>query len=199
MAKEGIFVQGEIKFKTINPEDFKCIYVQESPPLREIVKVLNYQSINLFAEHLIKQIAIEKLGQGSTEKGINEIMNFWKNKGISTNELFMEDGSGLSHFNAVSPEFFTEILYQMKDNKSFIQSLPVAGQGTIYHFKPENFQKNELKAKSGSMTRVRCYAGYLTTNSGQNLAFSIMVNHFSGSHSTLIENIQNLLIDIKNN
>lgn len=199
LAKEGIFIQGEIIFRSTNPEDFKCIYVQESPPLRQIVKVLNYQSINLFAEHLIKQIAYEKTGKGSTEKGIIEIEDFWKNKGTNTNELFVEDGSGLSHFNAVSPDFFTEILYQMKDNQSFIQSLPAAGQGTIYQFKPENFRENELKTKSGSMTRVRCYAGYLTTNSGQNLAFSIMVNHFSGSHSILIENIQNLLVEIKNN
>jgi len=46
------------------------------------------------------------------------------------------------------------------------------------------------------MTRVRCYAGYLQTNSGKNLTFTFMVNHFSGSHLQLISEMEKLLAEL---
>lgn len=108
----------------------------------------------------------------------------------------MEDGSGLSHFNAVPPQFFTGFLTYIKDNESFLNSLPSAGKGTLSRFNKNLFLGNTLQAKSGSMTRIRCYVGYITNKSGKTFAFSIMVNHFSGSHSALIREIENLLNEI---
>jgi D-alanyl-D-alanine carboxypeptidase/D-alanyl-D-alanine-endopeptidase (penicillin-binding protein 4) len=46
------------------------------------------------------------------------------------------------------------------------------------------------------MTRVRCYAGYLKTSSGKEVAFSIMFNHFSGSQSKLKAGIENLIFTL---
>jgi len=198
LAKEGVFISGKIRFEKINKKAFQTVYIHESPTLAEIVKVLNYESINLFAEHLVKQIAVEKYGIGSRIKGIDLIYEFWQSKGISSEYLFMEDGSGLSHFNLVSPEFFTGLLQKMKNNTSFLNSLPGAGEGTLHQFSKQNFPNNSLKAKSGSMTRVRCYAGYLDLNSGEKVAFSIMFNNFSGSHLKLTKEIEKLLLDFQN-
>ncbi|MCF6331930.1 MAG: D-alanyl-D-alanine carboxypeptidase/D-alanyl-D-alanine-endopeptidase [Draconibacterium sp.] len=201
LAKEGIFIQGKIRFEKVNQKALQTVYMQESPRLEEIVKVMNHESINLFAEHLLKQIAVEKNGVGSREEGIRIIKEYWQSKGISSKYLFMEDGSGLSHFNAVSPAFFTEILSYMAkkslNKKAFINSLPSAGKGTLSSFNLQLFQGNSLKAKSGSITRVRCYSGYLKLDSGKTLAFSIMVNHFSGGHSKLVGEIENLLSILK--
>ncbi len=104
---------GEIKFGKTDKSKFNTVYIQESPTLAEIVKVLNYESVNLFAEHLVKQIAAEKTGIGNREKGIELIIEFWKSKGIFEDDFFMEDGSGLSHFNAISPNQITSILIYM--------------------------------------------------------------------------------------
>ena len=153
--------------------------------------------MNLFAEHFLKQMAVEKNGVGQREAGIQIIKEYWEEKGISAETFFMEDGSGLSHFNAVSPRFFTHLLSEMAKNESFVHSLPTAGDGTLSQFSSEIFPGNTLKAKSGSMTRVRCYSGYLKSDSGKELAFSILVNHFSGSHTKLIGAIENLLAEIK--
>jgi D-alanyl-D-alanine carboxypeptidase/D-alanyl-D-alanine-endopeptidase (penicillin-binding protein 4) len=113
----------------------------------------------------------------------------------------MEDGSGLSHFNAVSPAQINSILIYMagksENREVFLYSLPSAGNGTIKSFSADSFPQNTLKAKSGSMTRVRCYAGYLHTESGKNIAFTVMFNHFSGTHSNLIKEIENLLVTIR--
>ena len=185
----------------MNQKSFRAVYVQESPILTEIIKVLNYESVNLFAEHLVKQIAAEKNGVGNRQSGIEIIKEFWQSKGISTEYLFMEDGSGLSHFNAVSPLFFTAVLNYMakasSNKKAFLNSLPEAGKGTLSRFNPQLFPGSTLKAKSGSMTRVCCYAGYLKLDSGKTVAFSIMVNHFSGGHSELIGEIEKLLVVFK--
>ena len=197
LAQEGVFISGEIKFKKINKKVFQTVYIQESPTLLEIVKVLNYESVNLFAEHLVKQIAVVQNGAGNRLAGIEIIKEFWQSKGILTANFFMEDGSGLSHFNAVSPVQFTEVLkfmYRNSNNKeAFLNSLPTAGKGTLSNFNPELFPDNLLKTKSGSMTRVRCYAGYLLLDSGKTVNFSIMFNNFSGTHSKLVEKIENLI------
>ena len=201
LALAGIFITGKIRFEQVNSKKFQPVYIQESPPLKDIVKVLNHESVNLFAEHLLKQVAAVKNGVGNRKAGIEIIRDFWKSKGIDTDALFMEDGSGLSHFNAVTPELFTEILdfmyNQSKNREAFISSLPKAGDGTLSGFDKVLFPGKTLHAKSGSMTRVRCYTGYLTLDSGQTTAFSIMVNQFGGTHSELISEIQFLLHEMQ--
>ncbi|NOR76651.1 MAG: D-alanyl-D-alanine carboxypeptidase/D-alanyl-D-alanine-endopeptidase [Draconibacterium sp.] len=200
LAIEGVFISGKVRFEKVNKKDFQIVYIQDSPTLGEIIKVLNYESINLFAEHFLKQIAVENSGAGSREKGIEIIMDFWQSKEILAENIFIEDGSGLSHFNAVSPQFFTALLNYMNtssNKKVFLNSLPSAGKGTLSRFDSQLLPKNTFKAKSGSMTRIRCYAGYLKLDSGKTVAFSIMVNHFSGSHSRLVSEIEKLLVEIK--
>lgn len=200
LAKEGIFISGGVKFQKSDIPKFQNIYIHESPALSEIIKVLNHESVNLFAEHLVKQVAAEKAGIGDREKGIELITEFWKSKGIIENDFFMEDGSGLSHFNAISPNQINSILVYMaqesENSEAFINSLPTAGSGTLASFNTNYFSGNILQAKSGSMTRVRCYAGFILTDSGNKLAFSIMFNHFSGSSSKLVIEIENILYSI---
>ena len=201
LADEGIFLTGEIKTENSNKQNYKPIYIQYSPQLAEIVKILNEESVNLFAEHLVKQISAEIKGKGNRQDGIEILQDFWQNKGFKKEDWFIEDGSGLSHFNAVSPATFTKLLAYMateSDNSLvFLNSLPMPGNGTMIYFNESKFPENSLKAKSGSMTRVRCYAGYLTTDAGSEVAFSVMVNHFSGTHLQLIRHIEELFFQIK--
>jgi D-alanyl-D-alanine carboxypeptidase/D-alanyl-D-alanine-endopeptidase (penicillin-binding protein 4) len=91
----------------------------------------------------------------------------------------------------------TAILSYMKTRSAypevFEKSLPLAGDGTLSVFSSDNFARVGLRAKSGSMTRVRCYAGYLETRSGKTLAFTVMLNNFSCSQSAAIRKIGELL------
>lgn len=194
LKAEGIKVGGTVVQDSV--ENVKIIHVHQSPTLAEIVKTVNHESVNLFAEHLLLQLSAEKTGVGSREKSIELVQQFWNEKGFNVSSLFMEDGSGLSHFNAISPAFITSVLVAMKNGKnsvSFVESLPNAGEGTLSSFSTQKFPGNTLRAKSGSMTRVRCYAGYLKTSSGKEIAFSIMFNHFSGSQSKLKAGVEKIL------
>lgn len=194
---EGVFIDGETRFEKNIYKKSKLIYKQESPTLAEIAEVLNHESVNLFAEHFLKQIAVEKNGLGNRIDAIELEKEYWKNRGLDMENIFIEDGSGLSHFNAVSPAFFTRFLTIMATNSAFVQSLPLAGEGTFKRFDANKLPGNTLQAKSGSMTRVRCYSGYLTTDNGNKLVFSFMFNHFSGSHSALIKEVEQLFVIMK--
>ena len=199
LLTEGVFVDGDTRFEKNVSKKTKLIYTQESPTLAEIAEVLNHESVNLFAEHFLKQLAVEKNGLGNRNDAIDLVKKYWEDRGLSMENIFMEDGSGLSHFNAVSPAFFTRFLTRMASNDAFVESLPVAGKGTFKRFDTEKLPGKTLQAKSGSMTRVRCYSGYLTTNKGHKLVFSFMFNHFGGSHSALIKEVEQLFVQLKQN
>lgn len=201
LGSKGIEISGKVKIEKVEPEKFHLVYSQYSPKLSEIIEVMNHESVNLFAEHLAKQIALEIKGQGSRTEGIQLIKGFWEMNGFPEDSWFMEDGSGLSHFNAVPPKLFTSVLNYMftksSQKQDFVRSLAKTGEGTLIYWDPEEFPGGTLKAKSGSMTRIRCYAGYLEVDSGKTVAFSIMVNHFSGSQSKIIHQIDDLLYALK--
>ncbi len=201
MASAGIFVTKSVASEKVIPVNFHQIAVVESPALAEIVKVLNRESVNLFAEHLVLQVAAEITGIGDREAGLKIITEFWSDKGLDVSQLFMEDGSGLSHFNAVSPKFVSSLLCYMRKSGSgfipFYESLPAAGKGTLNVFSPEVFTEDTFRLKSGSMKRIRCYAGYIHSDSGKEFTVVLFINHFSGTHVKLIDELEKLFKEIK--
>jgi len=185
-----------------NPtENIVVISVVSSPPLSQLIEVLNHESVNLYAETLLKELGKKFRNKGSTAAGIDVVREFLVNAGIGTGGLFMEDGSGLSPRDCIDSETLTDFLVYMKNNgkyfKEFFNSLPEAGkEGTLKACFRDPVFEGRMSAKSGSMGRVRCYAGYITTNSGRNVVFSVLVNNFSGSSQKVIEGIERLSSDI---
>jgi len=201
LSANNIAVSEITKYEMANIDSSFQLSTIESPPLKDIIRVTNHESVNLFAEHLLKHLAFQKIGQGTTKDGCKFIVQFWQEKGLDMNGFFMNDGSGLSRFNAFTPSHMVNILKFMK-NKSdyfadFYQSLPSAGNGTLTVFSKENFPGDCLHAKSGSMTRVRCYAGYLNTNSGRQFSFAVMLNNFSCSQKEATRKIEELLVELR--
>lgn len=200
IKSSGIQFSGETAFEKATTDGI-VLTETFSPTLAEIIRETNYESINLFAEHLLKHIAWQKNGLGATREGCKQVVQFWKEKGLDTKGFFMNDGSGLSRFNAFTARHLVFILNYIKNQSvwsaDFYQSLPAAGQGTLTAFSTELLPGETVKAKSGSMTRVRCYAGYLKTTSGKDLSFTIMLNNFSCSQTEAIRKIEELLIELR--
>ncbi|HEX2919960.1 MAG TPA: D-alanyl-D-alanine carboxypeptidase/D-alanyl-D-alanine-endopeptidase [Bacteroidales bacterium] len=173
----------------------------KSPPLSEIIEMLNHESVNLYAETLVKEIGKKFGGEGSTEAGLNVVREFLTTRGIDTKGMYIEDGSGLSPVNALNSKNMASLLLYMKTSGKFfdifLNSFPEAGnEGTLKNRFTDEVFKTHLKTKSGSMTRVRCYAGYVTTNSGRDLVFCIMANNFSGSSGSVIPLFETFLKDL---
>jgi D-alanyl-D-alanine carboxypeptidase/D-alanyl-D-alanine-endopeptidase (penicillin-binding protein 4) len=201
LSAVGIKISGETKFEKVKSGLSTQLSVNQSPALRDIIRVTNHESVNLFAEHFLKQLAFQKNGLGTTKDGCQFVKQFWKDKGLNMNGFFMNDGSGLSRFNAVTASQMVSILNYMKTQSKysadFYQSLAATGNGTLTAFSTEDFPNQCLRAKSGSMTRVRCYAGYLTAISGRQLSFAILLNNFSCSMSEATRKIQKLLVELR--
>ena len=171
-----------------------------SPKLSEIVNQTNTYSINLYAEHLVNQIGLKIYKSGDPESGTTAITNFWKGKGIEVEGLYLNDGSGLSRFNAITAKHLVSILKYMKtsDNyQGFYSSLPVAGRsGTIRSIGKNTFAENNLRAKSGYMTRARSYAGYVTTKSKRDIAFALIVNNYNCTPYKMKQKMESLMIKL---
>jgi len=201
LSESGISVSGATKYEKIKPEPSNQLSVIQSPQLRDIIKITNHESVNLFAEHFLKHLAYQKSGFRTTKDGCKFVMQFWKDKGLDMNGFFMNDGSGLSRFNAITASQIVSVLNYMKTksaySEDFYQSLPAAGDGTLSKFSQQDFPNECLRAKSGSMTRVRSYAGYLTTISGRQLSFAIMLNNFSFNQKEASKKIEELLVELR--
>jgi D-alanyl-D-alanine carboxypeptidase/D-alanyl-D-alanine-endopeptidase (penicillin-binding protein 4) len=171
-----------------------------SPKLEEIVKKTNVKSINIFAEGLFKTIGLKIKGEGSYEKAKEAMEEFWANKGIDLSGFDMNDGSGLSRSNCVTTYQLVNMLQKAKEFSSFehfYASLPVAGKsGSIKNLFHGHFAKENLRAKSGYMSGVRSYAGYVKNSKGHLIAFAIIVNNYESSPYQMKKKLEKLMMAI---
>jgi len=180
--------------------DRKVIHVHSSPPLSEIITETNVNSNNGYAEEIFRYLALKSYPVATTRRAIGEIRSFWKERELPINQLFMYDGCGLSPLDAVSANFYVELLSYMKTkavNKDvFFNSLPVSGKsGTLKTFLAKTSLQGKVHAKSGTIGGVKCYAGYVETNK-KTYVFAIMVNHANAPLKAVTAKIEEFLLQI---
>ncbi len=198
LKANGILVKSIEKVSMDKWSEGKLLYCHHSPSLSQIVEVINKQSHNLFADHLLFSIA-QQNGEASWDSGIGALSNFWK-ANVPDFSATLFDGSGLSPFNAFSATDMVSVLRWMsvhEQKEVFEQSLSVAGvDGTLKSiFKEPDFQ-GRMIGKSGSMNGVLGYCGYLTTNKERRVAFCVMANRFTEPFSQVRSNMETLLKEI---
>jgi serine-type D-Ala-D-Ala carboxypeptidase/endopeptidase (penicillin-binding protein 4) len=205
LIESGIRVTGNHTTYRLQPgligENLIKITETKSPPLKNIIEVLNHMSINFYAEHLVKELGKVFRNSGTTASGIEVIYEFLSGMGIDTDGMFIEDGSGLSPVNAITSEQMANLLLIMKKNgkyfSEFYSSLPDPGkEGTLKHYFHDPVFDSGMKVKSGSMTRVRSFAGYITANSGKELLFCIIANDYSGPDQRIVSGIEEIIKEI---
>ena len=174
--------------------DLKIINVTYSPVLTEIIDIINKRSFNLYAECIAMHL------ENNSNQGFSQfVLNFWKSKSMDTNGLFIVDASGLSPFNSITPAQMVWLLdYMRKSNYSedFANSLAVSGEsGTLTGTFTNAVTKGKIRAKSGSMTRVRAYAGYMQMKNNEEVAFCIILNNYNCSAFKARQLIEELFVD----
>lgn len=176
-------------------------HTHKSPSLSRIAYWTNHVSVNLFAEHLLNQMGAKRYKDGSNYSGSLAVNNHWKKKFNATG-MYVNDGSGLSRHNAISAYHLTSILKYMnksKYRKTFKSSLPIAGKsGTMKRIGRGTRAQNNVRAKSGTMSRVKSYAGYATTKSGKKVAFAMIINNYNCYTSTVTKKLEKLMVAIAN-
>ena len=156
-----------------------------SPPMREVVALINKPSDNLLTEITLKTLGKEIRGEGTTAAGVQVLREFLQSAGLEMGAVHIVDGSGLSRINGVSPENFVRLLEYMHRSphaEAFRESLPVYGvDGTLRNRLRGTPVQGNGYAKTGSLNRVSSLSGYLRTKSGRWLAFSIIMNAYNAS------------------
>lgn len=159
-----------------------------SVPMMQDITVTNKVSQNLHAELLLRLLGKTFGNDGSMEQGERVVRQFLVNCGVSDDDFFLYDGSGMSPKDEISPRALTQLLsYASRQfwGVGWRQTFPVAGvDGTLDHRFQNSPLKGKLWAKTGTLSEVDTLSGYLTTASGKLLAFSIMMNgHRPASHA----------------
>lgn len=178
-----------------------AIHTTLSPPLSEIITQTNTQSINLFAEHCLIHSGLQMGATPTTLTSADSVVSFWSKNGMDIQGLSMHDGSGLSQYNAINPPQMVFMLQYMKLKSyyfdTFYNSIPIAGKtGSIRDMFKGSFAEGNLRAKSGTIDGVKAYAGYVTSSSGREIAFSMVVNNFSCTSAEARDKLEELMIAI---
>ncbi|MDR1098150.1 MAG: D-alanyl-D-alanine carboxypeptidase/D-alanyl-D-alanine-endopeptidase [Tannerella sp.] len=186
-----------------NRKDRKMIIATYSPPLKELVRITNHVSNNLYADALLKTVGLKYKQDellSSFDRGVKSVSEHWEGKGLKTSSLCMFDGSGLALTDKITARFLCDLLSYMATqsgvSKTFVESLPRAGmEGTVKNTLGGSSLQGKARLKSGSMSRVRSYAGYVTAENKQ-YAVAILINNFSCKQSRIKIDIEQLLLSL---
>jgi D-alanyl-D-alanine carboxypeptidase/D-alanyl-D-alanine-endopeptidase (penicillin-binding protein 4) len=148
--------------------------------MAELIKSVNKESRNLYAECLLRLLGARLTGEGSTAAGHLAVGEFLRRQGVRTEGWGLEDGSGLSRANVVTPAGLVDLLAAMDRHPhaaAFRDSLPVAGaDGTLKARMRGNVATGRVVAKTGTLALVNALAGYVTTARGERLAFAALAS-----------------------
>jgi PBP4 family serine-type D-alanyl-D-alanine carboxypeptidase len=201
LKRKGILLDGypigvNDMANTLDYSKMRPLFTQYSQPLKEIIKVTNKQSQNLYAEQILKAIGLETKGYGTVANGLSTEGRVLKEMGINPESMNIVDGSGLSRLDLVTPRQIVALLSYMYKSRYFIpffNSLPIAGvDGTLGDRMQNTKAQGKIRAKPGYLESVRNLSGYAFTGDNEPIAFSIIVNNFSVPVK-LAENIQDLV------
>jgi D-alanyl-D-alanine carboxypeptidase/D-alanyl-D-alanine-endopeptidase (penicillin-binding protein 4) len=160
------------------------LFTHRSRPLSDIVQPLLKDSINLYAE------AVMRLNSApgtfpTNDAALEAFRRRLQNWGIAADAQQVIDGSGLSRRDVMTAEAVMAILQRMQDPTAaspFVRALPVAGvDGSLANRMRDTPAAGNVRAKTGTMSNIRSLAGYATTRDGERLAFVAMVNNFEGA------------------
>ncbi len=198
LVKSGIGVTGKVtpKMTDATPETRKLVSAYKSPTLGDIIFYTNQHSDNSLAEALLKTVGFQKMGDQTSESGRVVVTEHLKNESFDMIGLNYMDGSGLSRSNNVTPISQVKFLTSLMDEKyykTYLTSLPVGGQSGTLKRMFIGTGNGQVFAKTGTLNKVKTLAGYLKTNSGKTLVFSLMVNNYAGSVDMVKKRMEKIL------
>ena len=212
LQQKGIRVDGSPSCYRIEVEENrwkkgerKEIVTTYSPTLREIASICNHVSHNLYADALVKTVGLQYKPRrnemiSSFGRGVQVVKEYWEKKGLDVFPLRMNDGNGLAPADKVSAGFMGELLVYMATESAvsdaFIASLPQAGiEGSVRNFLKGSKLQGKARLKSGGITGVRSYAGYITKD-GKTYAVAVFSNNYSCPMSRMTGALEKLLLQL---
>lgn len=160
----GVAFEGNVVLKN-KPQPTNGLSVVarfDSPPLREILVPLLSESNNFIAEMLLRNLAFEAGGVGRLDVGVDAALAFLVEQvGVDPAEVEIDDGSGLSPFNLLTPRSVVTLLrwaWQQPWRVEYFEAMASDQRGTVHDYWPKG---PPMRAKTGTLRHTQCLAGVL--------------------------------------
>lgn len=183
LREQGIHIKGYVTKGPV-PADAEILDTITSKTLGEALINFMKFSNNEAMEAILKTIGLKTSGApASFDAGIKATEQFlYDQVGLKNSHLTYADASGLSRYTQISPSDFVKVLLYMWPNfnmgPDFVASLPLDGH---------------MRYKTGTMTGICSSVGYLQTDSGDVLAFAVMLNGREMERATCQKQIKDIL------
>lgn len=185
LKEAGISYSGTLLRQTLANQPGTVLASKQSAPLHDLLRIMLKKSDNMIADTVFRTIGRNFYGvQGTWRAGADAVRQILRQKaGVDLGNSIVVDGSGLSRHNLISPATMMQALQYIAQNDSqlnFISMLPLAGHDGSLQYRAglhEAGVDGKVSAKTGSLQGVYNLAGFITTASGQRMAF---IQYLSG-------------------
>ena len=201
LKKADISVQGSLVEKYLSDRHEINVLRVYDTSLADVLERCNKNSLGLAAEALVKTISAEKTKgkiNGEWPHGLELIARYLEQLGIERKEFTLDDGSGLSRMNRLTPNVLTTVLlyvYNSKSRQFYMDTLAVGGRdGTIAKYFKDAEYTGRVRGKTGYVRGVRSFSGFCQTSKGDYI-FSILTQGGDGHVRAAINDIVKAIID----
>lgn len=181
LAREGVEVAGRTRIAAAVPRG-ETLATLRSPPLAELLAPILTDSHNWYAEMLLRQLALAVGGQARDDEGLDLVKGFLTAEvGVAEDAFVLDDASGLSPYDLLSPEAVVELLrhvWRQPWRDQFVAALAAPGRGTLRGWG----RLPPLAAKTGTVRHSLALAGYLephgpSEHGAEPVVFACFLNH----------------------
>lgn len=184
LQDEGVAVRGEIE-EVAAPGTGPIARV-EGPTVAQAVEAFTASSSNEASEVVARHVAIAEGEPATFEGAARAIASALAAADVPTDDLTLDDGSGLACSNRIDPTTLTTVLARAitgSDWSPLLAGLPVGGfSGTLEDRFDDDTSGGAglVRAKTGTLTGVHSLAGYVLDARGVPMAFAVMVDDTEG-------------------
>jgi serine-type D-Ala-D-Ala carboxypeptidase/endopeptidase (penicillin-binding protein 4) len=168
-AASGVKIDKTILTTDKTPGKTPVLASVDSPSIADLIKTANQNSTNLYAEILLRWLAM-----GDLDSGLKALQT---QLDLPAKHYHLVDGSGLSRQDLVTPQALVTLLRSQHSNPIYRTSLAQSGKvGTLKSRFPQLIP-GQIQAKTGYITGALALSGYADRPNKQPLIFSILLNH----------------------
>ena len=176
LVDRGIKVDGRAKLGRADASSAVLATVH-SPALRWLVRTMDRQSDNFYAEMLVKVLGAAERSKGTTWDGTRVIRAELRSRKVPLRKVVFADGSGLSSYDRLTARATAKLLRSARADADissvFVGSLPVAGvNGTLVDRMTSGPAYRHVYAKTGTTDSASALSGYVRSR----YVFSILMN-----------------------
>ncbi len=202
LETDGVEVEGGAILLETAPDytPMHLLFTHRSPALKDIIYIVNKRSFNFYAEMLLRMLAVQAGHSGTIAEGINQLYAFLQQNAISTQDVLLYDGSGLSRDNQITVQTLLDVLELMAKSPNFtyyytsLATPDDRGDLLLLRYFLHPFKRTQdIHVKGGTIDGVKAQAGYAKDRNGQLIAFAFIANNMVAKDESINRFYEELL------